>query len=49
MKDIYQHMKLESHFRDNTTVKEQTKEEIFKKTTNKKWASNKNHHSLNTL
>ena len=41
--DFYRLIKLKAHFRDNTELKEQTAEEIFKKPTNKKWALNKNH------
>ena len=47
--DFYRHIKLKVHFRDNTKFKEQTEKEIFKKQANKKWAPNKNHHTIETF
>ena len=47
--DFYQHIQLKAHFRDNTKVKELKEEEIFKKPTNKKWAPNKNHDTIETF
>ena len=47
--DFYRHIKLKVHFRDNTKFKEQTEKEIFKKQANKKWAPNKNHHTVETF
>ena len=46
MNDFCRRIKLKAHFRDNTKVKEQIGEEIFKNVTNKKWAPNKNHHTI---
>ena len=47
--DFYRRIKLKAHSRENTNVKEQTEEEIFKKPTNKKWAPDKNHHTIKTF
>ena len=47
--DFYRRIKLKAHFRDNTIVKKQTEEEIFKKPTNKKWAANKNHYTIESF
>ena len=44
--DLYRRIKLKAHIRDNLKVSELTEEEIFKKPTNKKWAPNKNHHTI---
>ena len=46
MNDFYRRIKLKAHFRGNTKVKELTKEDIFKKLTNKKLVPNKNHHTI---
>ena len=44
-KKFNKRIKLKPHFIDNTKVKEQTKEEIFRKPPNKKCAPNKNQHT----
>lgn len=46
MNEFYRRIKLKAHFRNSTKVKEQIEAEIFKKPTNKKWAPNKNHHTI---
>ena len=39
---------MKPYFRDNNKVKEHT-EGIFEKSANKKWAPNKNHHTIKTF
>ena len=49
MNDFYQSVRPKTQCRDNTKVKEQTGEDLFKKPTSKKWAPNKDHHTIETL
>ena len=42
MNGFYWSIKLKAHFRDDTKVKEQREENVFKKPANKNWAPNKN-------
>ena len=44
MNDFYRRIEMKAHFRDNTKVKEQTNENIFKKPINKKCVPYKYHY-----
>ena len=44
MNDFYRRIEMKVHFRDNTKVKEQTNEDIFKKPINKKCVPYKYHY-----
>ena len=49
MNDFYQSVGLKTQCRDTTKANEQTGEYMFKKPTSKKWAPNKDHHTIETL
>ena len=49
MNHFYWCIKLRASFRDNTKVKKQTEEEVFKKPTNKTCVPDKNHHTVETF
>ena len=49
MEDFYRRIKLKAHFKNPENKARFTEEGVFRKPTNKTWAPNNNHHSIDTF
>ena len=48
MESSFRLAKLKAHLKTNFNEKSNTEDQIFKPQSNKKWTSNKNHHTIET-
>ena len=46
--DFFRLIKLKAYFKDNNMYSPTTEDQLFKPKTNKKWRSDKNHHTVET-